>query len=279
MGSARLISNADREEYERMEYTPYGEVWIEKASTASNIDIPWRFTGKERDDETGLYYYGARYLDSRTGRWLSTDPALGDYIPGAPVNDEARRRNGSLPGMGGVFNTVNLHLYHYAGNNPVKYVDQDGRWIAFKKQAGRFNSYLRSNLESGLNINDAYKFAENRDAEDLIGHGYFSEDVSNAIATLRLGDGEWPSYMTEEYARYEAFKDIRKNISDTKEGREEIGKILREASSAYFVRLNEEGGTYHWRQEKADEEANKIIDTFIQSKNVSYQNSDNEVIK
>jgi hypothetical protein len=52
---------------------------------------------------------------------------MGDYIPGAPVSDEARRRNGSLPGMGGIFNLVNLHVYHYAGNNPVKYVDPDGR--------------------------------------------------------------------------------------------------------------------------------------------------------
>jgi hypothetical protein len=43
------------------------------------------------------------------------------------VNDQARKRNGNLPGMGGVFNTVNLHLYHYAGNNPVKYVDPDGK--------------------------------------------------------------------------------------------------------------------------------------------------------
>jgi RHS repeat-associated protein len=131
LGSAQLISNADGEEYERIEYTPYGELWIEKASTASNIDIPFRFTGKERDEETGLYYYGARYLDSKTSRWLSADPALGDYIPGAPVNDETRKRNSNLPGMGGVFNTVNSHLYHYAGNNPVKYTDPDGNAINF----------------------------------------------------------------------------------------------------------------------------------------------------
>jgi len=51
----------------------------------------------------------------------------GDYIPGAPIDDEARKRNGSLPGGGGVFNYVNFHVYHYGGNNPVKYVDPDGR--------------------------------------------------------------------------------------------------------------------------------------------------------
>ncbi|MDR1838817.1 MAG: RHS repeat-associated core domain-containing protein, partial [Treponema sp.] len=84
-------------------------------------------TGKELDSETGLYYYGARYMDPKISRWLSGDPAMGEYVPSAPVNDEARKRNGSLPGMGGVFNCVNLHAYHYAGNNPVKYVDPDGR--------------------------------------------------------------------------------------------------------------------------------------------------------
>ena len=86
-----------------------------------------KFTGKELDSETGLYYYGARYLDLRVSRWLSGDPAMAEYIPSAPVSDEARKRNGNLPGMGGVFNCVNLHAYHYAGNNPVKLVDPDGR--------------------------------------------------------------------------------------------------------------------------------------------------------
>jgi RHS repeat-associated protein len=114
------------EVYEHLEYTPYGELWVEEMR-AGGEKTPFRFTGKRLDEETGLYYYGARYLDPQTSRWLSTDPAMGEYIPSAPVNEEARKRNGNLPGMGGVFNVVNLHTYHYAGNNPVKYIDPDGR--------------------------------------------------------------------------------------------------------------------------------------------------------
>jgi hypothetical protein len=46
---------------------------------------------------------------------------------------------GELPGMGGVFNTVNLHVYHYAGNNPVKYVDPDGEEAkSFKQREGLY---------------------------------------------------------------------------------------------------------------------------------------------
>ncbi|EMB42996.1 RHS repeat-associated core domain-containing protein, partial [Treponema denticola] len=124
--SAQFITNAKGEQYEHIEYTPYGELWIEE--TAPGIDkLPFRFTGKELDEETGLYYYGARYLDPKYSRWLSGDPALSDYIPKAPIDDEAKKHNENLPGLGGVYNTVNLHVYHYAGNNPVKYIDPDGR--------------------------------------------------------------------------------------------------------------------------------------------------------
>ena len=67
----------------------------------------------------------ARYLDPKYSRWISVDPALGEYVPGAGKANAKDSAN--LPGMGGLFNAANLNLFHYAGNNPVKYVDPDGR--------------------------------------------------------------------------------------------------------------------------------------------------------
>ena len=143
--SAQFITNAKGEQYEHIEYTPYGELWTYKSKTAMlflttynnflakqpaglieetapGIDkLPFRFTGKELDEETGLYYYGARYLDPKYSRWLSGDPALGEYVP-SPGTEPSK-----LAGMGGVYNTINLHVYHYSNNNPIRYLDPDGR--------------------------------------------------------------------------------------------------------------------------------------------------------
>ena len=59
--------------------------------------------------------------------WIYTDPALGEYIPKAPIDEEAKKYNQNLPGMGGAFNHINGNLFAYAANNPVKYTDPDGR--------------------------------------------------------------------------------------------------------------------------------------------------------
>ena len=127
LGSASLISDYNGKEYQRIEYTPYGETWVEKTSNTGNEFLPYKFTGKEIYEETGLYYYGTRYLDPKYSLWISADPALGDYIPG--VGKATANDIGNLPGMGGAFNHINFNLYHYAGNNPVKYVDPDGKII------------------------------------------------------------------------------------------------------------------------------------------------------
>nr|WP_230977835.1 RHS repeat-associated core domain-containing protein [Treponema vincentii] len=146
LGSAQFVTDWRGKQYEHIEYTPYGELWIEEV--AAGLDkLPFRFTGKEMDEETGLYYYGARYLDPKYSRWLSGDPALSDYIPKAPIDDEAKKHNENLPGMGGVYNIVNMHLYHYAGNNPVKYTDPDGRaletpWDIANGVLGSISGYI-----------------------------------------------------------------------------------------------------------------------------------------
>ena len=129
LGSASLISDYKGDEYQRIEYTPYGETWVEKTSNTGLEWLPYKFTAKELDEETGLYYYGVRYLDPKYSMWISTDPALGEYIPKAPIDEEAKKHNQNLPGMGGVFNHINGDLYAYAGNNPVKYTDPDGNEI------------------------------------------------------------------------------------------------------------------------------------------------------
>ena len=117
--SAQFITNARGEQYEHIEYTPYGELWIEE--TAPGVDkLPFRFTGKELDEETGLYYYGARYLDPKYSRWLSGDPAVGEYIPQAGADTS------KLPN-GGVYNSFNFAVFGYGNNNPVKYNDPTGR--------------------------------------------------------------------------------------------------------------------------------------------------------
>ena len=119
LGSASLISDYKGDEYQRIEYTPYGETWVEKTSNTGLEWLPYKFTAKELDEETGLYYYGARYLDPKYSRWITCDPALGKYIPS--LNSDISK----LP-AGGIFESLNLSVYHYAKNNPINYTDPTG---------------------------------------------------------------------------------------------------------------------------------------------------------
>jgi hypothetical protein len=76
--------------------------------------VPYRFTGQDFDQETRLYYHGARYYDPRTSVWQSADPALGAYFGAnrgkliAPSLAVDWKTELAGKGIGGIFNPKNL---------------------------------------------------------------------------------------------------------------------------------------------------------------------------
>jgi RHS repeat-associated protein len=91
LGSSSYLTNQLGNITQHVEYIPFGEVFVEERNDKWNT--PYLFNGKELDEETGLYYYGARYLDQKLSIWLSVDP-LAEHSPDKTP-------------------------YHYCSNNPI----------------------------------------------------------------------------------------------------------------------------------------------------------------
>ena len=66
LGSSSFITDATGEPTQHLEYLPFGELFIEERST---WNTPYKFSGKELDDETGYSYFGARYYDPNISIW------------------------------------------------------------------------------------------------------------------------------------------------------------------------------------------------------------------
>ena len=64
----------DGEVVQHIEYVPFGEVFVEERNNIWNT--PYLFNAKEFDEETGLYYYGARYYEPRVSLWMNVDSTL-----------------------------------------------------------------------------------------------------------------------------------------------------------------------------------------------------------
>lgn len=96
----------------RAVYKPFGE----EHSVTQNPENDMMFVGKEKDKETGLYYFGARYMNDKIGRFVSPDP-IGPVDPGTSKTNYEMLTNPQL-----------LNRYAYSLNNPYKYLDPNGKW-------------------------------------------------------------------------------------------------------------------------------------------------------
>ena len=161
----------------------------------------------------------AKYCNHKHCRWLSGDPAVTDYMAGTSA------------GEGGVYNTVNLNVYHYAGigqrsdselqaNNPVKYTDPDGRstWI---DQDGLVRNVIN---DGDLNI---YQWS---------GNGVY-ENIEGPLSKESVIDNENPWKVVGETLFWDAFISPDTN--------KPVGKlILGESIDAYIDDLHAKVESY-----------------------------------
>ncbi|MBR2262206.1 MAG: RHS repeat-associated core domain-containing protein [Paludibacteraceae bacterium] len=125
LGSTTVVTDLDGEETQNVAYIPYGEVFVEQRNGTWNT--PYLFNAKELDEETGLYYYGARYLDPTGTRWLSVDPLFEKYVGMTP--------------------------YGYCAGNPVRLVDPNGLelGVSVDGETYTYNPEVKQNVYKGKN--------------------------------------------------------------------------------------------------------------------------------
>ncbi|MFH2112436.1 MAG: RHS repeat-associated core domain-containing protein [Candidatus Bathyarchaeota archaeon] len=126
LGNTRLKTDASGNVIYESNYEPYGPGY-----SKSGLE-EFRYTGKQ-EDATGLYYFGARYYDPVTGRFITRDSVFGDLS-----------------------DPQSLNRYSYCRNNPHKYVDPDGEnpIIAGALLGGLVNFmwYIHETLQTGKEV-------------------------------------------------------------------------------------------------------------------------------
>ena len=160
LGSASWITDMSGQPVQHLQYKPFGGDYIDQQDPNTEYSERFRFTGKERDAETGYDYFGARYYSSSLGIWLSVDP-MSDKYP-------------------------SLSPYVYCADNPIKCVDPTGNDLEIvinkenKTILVRANFYYNSSqLEQGdRNIKEGFQNAMN----------IWSENIKTAFGNKQFDD-------------------------------------------------------------------------------------------
>ena len=120
LGSTSYITDDHANITQYDAYLPYGELLVDEHS--SSEELPYKFNGKQFDEETGLYYYGARYMNPMASIWYGVDPLAEKY--------------------------VSTGCFVYCIDNPVRLVDPDGKkiWIGTGSNSSTTLDLIRGTL-------------------------------------------------------------------------------------------------------------------------------------
>ncbi len=164
LGSSSWITHTDSTAVQHLHYLPWGEDYVDQRTT--NWSALHTFSAKERDTETGLTYFGARYYSSNLSIWLSVDP-MSDKYP-------------------------SLSPYVYCADNPVKLTDPDGRWIPGVDD----DNNIIVTQEEGDDINSFKKFMGTAYSDEEIQNMY-NGSTENGIINLTKTYGREFQIMTD----------------------------------------------------------------------------------
>ena len=132
LGSSAYLTDEAGAITQTLNYLPYGEDWVDVHNNPNYLSR-YKYNGKEKDPESGLHYYGARYYDSDISQWLSIDP-MADKYP-------------------------SLSPYNYCADNPVNIIDPDGRDIDPKSREEWENqkNEVMKRIKGSINRSDYLK--------------------------------------------------------------------------------------------------------------------------
>ena len=161
----------------KADYKPFGE----EQSVTETVPNDKRFIGKEKDEETGFSYFGARYEEARIGRFITPDPERA-------VDPKTSKTNEDM-----LLNPQRLNTYAYALNNPYRFVDTNGlspqdrvNW-AFK-QLNSNKDYWKGEIFRENKCNEFVAAAHSRDADPDAGkypsakHGNYNTPTVSDLA-------------------------------------------------------------------------------------------------
>ncbi|HLG37835.1 MAG TPA: RHS repeat-associated core domain-containing protein, partial [Nitrososphaera sp.] len=208
LGSASLELDNQAQIISYEEYSPYGSTTYQAVCSQTEVLKGYRFTGKEKDNENGLYYYGARYYAPWLGRWTSVDPLDmridSPESPGAvdhssqelsEVDTSENAKTGHVK-LKAPLGDTRTNTYYYADDNPIVFYDPDGESPVsiIIKQAAKvgikkaLKEYIKNTVKSKIREYVGKKVLSKAFAKQL------AKDADNVTSLL---DSEWWEYAIE----------------------------------------------------------------------------------
>jgi RHS repeat-associated protein len=132
-----------------------------------------RSTSKEFDEETGLYYMSARYMNPVAGGWMSSDPKGWELL-----NPMEKNQDGKLTSNSNFSIIESSNWYSYVGNNPIKFVDPNGKQSRMPTFSGMLTFYLNHSTSGDATLIKAAQ--GNEQAQAVVG----AEPVAAGAATV-----------------------------------------------------------------------------------------------